>query len=112
MVVASSSHNTSMAMNLICLSFLETRGRPTFFQAAEECPLFQPYPASGRCGNFFKNMIIPSLSGRPCGTVGKPPNRKQEAWLWLGFATHRLCDVGQVISSLESSFLRCVGSFK
>lgn len=52
-------------------------------------------------------MVIPGLSGTPCGIVVKPPNRKQEARLWLGFATHHLCVVGQVISSLESSFLRC-----
>lgn len=52
-------------------------------------------------------MVIPGLAGTPCGIVVKPPNRKQEARLWLGFATHHLCVVGQVISSLESSFLGC-----
>lgn len=71
--------------------------------------LFPPWPCSGQVQEFLRDMIIPSLSGGPSGTVGETANRggRRKPGFWPGFATHWLWDAGHLAGALESSFLSC-----
>ena len=86
---------------------LERRGRPPFFLQLRGPPLSALTLLRAGVGIVQRHGNPYPLRETVWDSGRNSQERRRKPGFWLGFATHWLCDAGQIICTLGSSFLSC-----